>query len=79
MLNFYCNEINVHPPTTTVTDITTIIVKYQMLLLYKCYFFTKFTDQQTDRPTDQPTTKLQELLWAAKNCKVVELVREGPS
>ena len=64
---------------TTVTDITSTIVKYQILLLYTGNFITKFTGQQTDRPTDQPTTGLQELLWAAKYCKVVELVREGLS
>ena len=33
----------------------------------KGHFFTNVTDGPTDQWTDRPTTRLQELLWAAKN------------
>ena len=57
---------------TTVATVTTIIVKYEVLLLYsiKGNFFTKSTDGPTDRQKDRPTTRLLELLWAANNIKV---------
>ena len=53
-------------------SVTSIIVKYKILLLYssKGNFFTKVaqqTDQQKDQQRDQQTTRLLELRGAAKD------------
>ena len=56
---------------TTIATVTTIIVKYNMLLLYwsKRIFFTKDLNWPTDGQTNKETTRLLELLGAAKKDK----------